>query len=308
MPPTASLAKPASASLVRLIEQEDYEHPAFAGGGAFGRVLAPRAEVTDSPVLLHGGKFIGIYDALRPPLVLAAAGADVIEGAPSDLTEIGRITAGIEAGYLHNGESHLVQVFNTGGVWMGDTIVVARIPYSRRFRLQVEAAEQLVRRHLRRAMKSATERAVLAGTGSNGEPRGLINTAELPLVTGAISRANVLGDLQTVLDAATDPSTVSVFASSKDFSKLITTDQPQPGTTGAIHQLGGFGVRFSPHLAKGDALVGDFSTLTLAYRDQPELVVDRYTQSASGQTVLSGFQGIGYGVSHPEAFICRRAA
>jgi hypothetical protein len=310
-PPVSATAKlsPRIADWIHAEEQGyQYAHPFFEQQGTYGRVIPPRAEVTDDGRLLPGTKFLTIEDALRPTLVLAAAGAQVFEQLDRSISTIGRIDEAVEAGYLINGEDFVAERFTTGSVWLGDAIVTARVPYSRRFKLQAQGGEQIVRRHIARAMKSRTEAAVFAGTGDFGNQRGLINTDALPVATGAISRANILADVQAVLDAGTDPALVSVFASSKDFSKLITADQPQPGTTGAVHQVGGFGVRFTPYLAEGDAITGQFSFLNVVYHERPELVIDKYTQAANGQTIVSGFQATGWGVSQPDAFLRRRAA
>jgi hypothetical protein len=163
-------------------------------------------------------------------------------------------------------------------------------------------------------MRTATEAATLAGSGSLGVPPGLINEAAIPLATGAVTPANLLDDVAEVVAAGADPERVSIIASAADLPDLLATggayvlNCPGSSTTGAHHNLSGFGLRFTPHLATGQAITGQFDYLTVTYYEQPEILLDIYTQSASGQARLIGFQHVGAATPHVGAFKRRVAS
>jgi len=281
-----------------------------SGGSYATRVQLPQ---TDSGALFAGGRILSIADALRPPLILQAAGAQVVEDVARFDDSVAAID-NLEAGWLVNGEeSEAIDVATTAANF-GGAIVTGRVNMSRRFRLQSPTAEALLRQSLQRAMKTATEAATLAGSSSLGVPPGLINEAAIPLETGAVTPANLLEDVAAVVAAGCDPERVSMIASAADLPALLAhsgayrLSNQGTATTGALHNLSGFGVRFTPHLATGQAITGQFDYLTVSYYEQPEILLDVYSQSASGQARLIGFQHVGAAASHVGAFIRRRAS
>jgi HK97 family phage major capsid protein len=290
---------------------DDYSHPALRSGGSYAtRVQLPQ---TDSPSLFAGGRILSIADALRPRAVLQAAGAQVVEDVARFDDSVAAID-NLEAGWLVNGEeSEAIDVATTAANF-GASIVTARVNLSRRFRLQSPTAEALLRQSLARAMKAATEAATLAGSGSLGVPPGLIASAAIPLASGAVTPANLLDDVAEVVAAGADPERVSIIASAADLPDLLATggayvlNCPGSSTTGAHHNLSGFGLRFTPHLATGQAITGQFDYLTVTYYEQPEILLDIYTQSASGQARLIGFQHVGAATPHVAAFKRRVAS
>jgi HK97 family phage major capsid protein len=162
------------------------------------------------------------------------------------------------------------------------------------------------------AMRVSIEKAILAGSGTEGEPPGLINEQAIPSESGAATVATLLEDVQTVLDAGAPVENVSIVASAQDFKQLMAEGgnlnymhQAGSPTTGAVHNLAGIGLRFSPHLATGQALTGDFSRLTVAYYGAPELLANPYIYAASGGLRLQAWQHAGAVVDQVRAFVRR---
>jgi HK97 family phage major capsid protein len=297
--------------LAAALTGESYDHPALRSGGSYGqRVQLPQ---TDSGSLFAGGRILSIADALRPPLILQAAGAQVLEDV-SRYTDSVAAIADVEAGWLVTGQDSAAIDVSTTAASLGGAVVTGRVNMSRRFRIQSPTAEALLRQSLARAMKAATEAATLAGSGTLAEPRGLINETAIPSATGAVTPASLLDDVAEVVAAGADPERVSIIAAAADLPDLLATggayvlNCPAHSTTGAHHNLSGFGLRFTPHLATGQAITGQFDYLTVTFYEAPELLLDIYSQSASGQARLSGFQHVGAAVSHVDAFKRRRAS
>ncbi len=133
------------------------------------------------------------------------------------------------------------------------------------------------------------EQAILAGTGIEGQPPGLVNQQAIPSESGAATVATLLADVQAVVDVGAPGENVSIIASAVDFAELM-GDASNPAvlhqnatpTTGAVHNLAGIGLRFSPRLSTGQALTGNLSRLTVAYYGEPEMLANPYIYAASG--------------------------
>jgi len=260
---------------------------------------------------MAGGRLLSIRDMLRPPLLLQAAGALVLEDLENGTDTIGSIGA-LFAGWLIDGEEVPSSEVSTGTAVEGNSIATPRVDVSRRLKIQSPAAEVTLRASMQAAMRVAIEQAILAGTGSEGQPPGLIGEQAIPSESGAATVATLLEDVQTVLDAGAPVEQVSIIASAADFGALM-GDSSNPAvlhqnatpTTGAVHNLAGIGLRFTPHLSTGQALTGDFSRLTVGYYGAPELLANPFIHAASGGLRLQAWQHAGAVVDQTAAFVRR---
>jgi HK97 family phage major capsid protein len=288
-----------------------YDHPTLGHISYRGHGINLKTVEVDSPSLLPGGRLISIRDMLRPPLLLQAAGALVIEDLENGSDTIGSLD-NLFAGWLIDGQEVPSSEVSTKTAVVGNAITTARVDISRRLKIQSPAAEATIRSSMQAAMRVSIEQAIIAGTGTLGQPPGLIGEQAIPSESGAAEILNLLEDVQTVLDAGADVERVSIIASAADFKSLLAHGTPfdlnhQAGaaTTGAVHNIAGIGLRFSPHLTTGQALTGDFSRLTVAYYGEPELLANPFIHSASGGLRLQAWQHAGAVVDQVSAFVRR---
>jgi hypothetical protein len=73
---------------------------------------------------------------------------------------------------------------------------------------------------------------VFSGTGNDAEPLELINTTTIPAESEAVSRANLLADVQAVLNEGADLRRVSIFARSADVAALYDDSVAHTGEDG----------------------------------------------------------------------------
>lgn len=288
-----------------------YDHPTLGHISYRGHGINLKTAEVDSPSLLPGGRLISIRDMLRPPLLLQAAGALVLEDLASGSDTIGSLN-NLYAGWLVDGEEVPSSEVSTKNAVVGNSISTARVDLSRRLTVQTPMTETALRASMQTAMRVSIEQAILAGTGTLGQPPGLIGEQAIPSESGAAEILSLLEDVQTVLDAGADVERVSIIASAADFKSLLVHGTPitlhnQAGvtTTGAVHNIAGIGLRFSPHLRTGQALTGDFSRLTVVYFGAPELLANPYIHSASGGLRLQAWQHAGAVVDQVSAFVRR---
>jgi hypothetical protein len=295
---------------------QDYEHSAFKNAASIhgGRVLNIATDGRTG--LSGGGKILSIADMIRPPLILEAAGANIDEKAHYYAASGG--VAGVDdirASWIVDGETFLAEKFTTSHCDLGSATAAGAFILSRRLSIQTgPEVELMLRMSMMKAMRAATEKAIIAGTGNNGIPRGIINESAFPLSNGPVTLANLMKDVGAVVDQGGNPELISIIASSKDMEDLaiesganVLSSQGK-STTGAHHNVKGFGIRFSPYLAKGEAITGQFDQFVVTYFEDPEMIVDRYTLAASGRVRYMGLQMVGAGAFHTHAFARRRPA
>jgi HK97 family phage major capsid protein len=288
-----------------------YRHHALGVISSRGHQINLKTVEVNSPSLLAGGKLLSIRDMLRPPLLLQAAGALVLEDLQNGADTIGSLD-NLFAGWLIDGEEVPSSEVSTGTANVGHAICTARVDLSRRLRIQSPRSEATIRASMQTAMRVSIEKAILAGTGTLGQPPGLINEQAIPSESGAATVATLLEDVQAVVDAGAPVENVSIIASAADFAELM-GDTSNPAvlhqnatpSTGAVHNLAGIGLRFTPHLSTGMALTGDFSRLTVAYYGDPELLANPYIYAASGGLRLQAWQHAGAVVDQVAAFVRR---
>jgi len=298
--------------MLQITEQGgSYAHPALGAISSRGHQLNIRTAEVNSPSLLPGGQLLSIRDMLRPPLLLQAAGSLVLEEVANGADTIASL-GNLFAGWLIDGEEVPSSEMTTTTAVVGNAIATARVDVSRRLKIQSPTAEATLRASIQSALRVSIEQAIIAGTGTEGQPPGLIGEQAIPSESGAATIPNLLEDVQTVLDAGADVERVSIIASAADFADLLShggtfalNDQGGRTTTNATHNIGGIGIRFSPHLATGQALTGDFSRLTVAYYGAPELLANPFFHASNGGLRLQLWQHAGAVVDQVSAFVRR---
>jgi hypothetical protein len=190
--------------------------------------------------------------------------------------------------------------------------------------------EMIVRQDLAEVMARAVDLAGLSGTGSSGQPKGIINQTGINTVAmgtnGGAVTIDALLDLRGAVAAANvDPSRGAFIINRKTETallKLKTTygeylfapEGPEPSPGGlAVRKIAGNPVIVSNQLTsagtKGSgtglstAIYGDFTQCVLALWGNLELLVNPYGAGYNaGDIEIRALQTVDFGVRHPEAF------
>lgn len=252
----------------------------------------------------HGSQALPLELALRPPTVLSEAGAVVAEYAKeSDLAP--SITTGASTSWVANGETVAAQKLAFQGANLGHSLLVSRIRVSRRLFLQAGDHEASLRAELQAAIRSSIEAAAFAGPGGVA-PLGLLNSTAIAsaAITSTPTKAELTALAEPILKVAPAPN-ITIFLSADNFDSLTVGATPVvlpvDGRVGEYH-VAGISTVFTAHLPTGQALVGDFSKFTIAFFDRVALIVDPYSEGASGQVSLTAQQHVGMAARHTGAF------
>lgn len=204
---------------------------------------------------------------------------------------------------------------HTGGVYT---------TWTRRFLEQTNLdAEQFVRNDQAEVVARGVETAALNGQAANGYPMGIMQNPLVPVVAGGTNGAAPTWDnivaLETAVAASNaDVGTLGYITDATTRGKLKTT--AKIGSTFPIYlwnsesstPLNGYPVGVTnllPLLSKGSAtgtlhalLFGNWADLIYAFWSGLDVIVDPYTQAASGSVNIVTLQDFDVNIRHPESF------
>lgn len=195
-----------------------------------------------------GGYLVGtetapVADLLRPWSVATQAGISVI-GLPSNERITGdlvipKVGSGVSTYWLPTetstitlsdpGTDKLVLSPKTGG---------ALTKYSRLLARQGNVADAMLQREMLRAIGKMVDVAILSGSGTSGQPRGIINTSGIATSSGAFSWATACTMEQTASDQGADDAKVG-FLTTPAVRKLLKTRTIDAGSAGVPLWLSG---------------------------------------------------------------------
>ena len=200
-----------------------------------------------------------------------------------------------------------------------------RVPVSRRAMIQSSPdVENLVRLDMAESVALGMDYTIGYGTGSNGQPLGIINTVGIGSVTlgGGTSinfPANLGGgsgnggdwgdyvDLETAIAANNlDAGSMRYVMNSSVRGALKQTLRASAAGSDYIMtdagEVNGYPVTVSNQMQTNDVLFGNFADCVVGMWSGLDLIVDPYTQSASGQTIITVHQDFDVAVRRPQSF------
>jgi HK97 family phage major capsid protein/HK97 family phage prohead protease len=266
-------------------------------------------------------------DALRKQLRVAELGATMLPGLIGNVA-IPRRTGTQQTYWVAESGNVTAAATTFDQVTMTPKTVGALSSWSRVLQLQsTPAIEDLLRRDMVAQVATAIDLAAITGTGSNNQPRGILNTTGIGSVVGGTNGASIsfdhLLDLkrEVAIDDADAP-TAAFLSNAKVEAKLAkaqaTTGEyiidPAGVSSGAPASV--FGRRFSvsnqvpSNLTKGTAsgtcsavIYGNFSDLLIGMWGATDILVNPYgTGYTSGDVEIRVMQTVDVAVRHPESF------
>ena len=270
-------------------------------------------------------------DYLRPSLWAGDAGVRVLSGLVGDV-EINAQTGTVTASWLDETTAIAETELATGEVMtLTPKTVGAATSYSRKLMLQATPdVEQLVVSDLREVLERAQEDALLNGTGTGNQPKGLAayTASQLALkVEGtngtSLTWATTDGDNQSVVDVVAAPEYENIRAAgawlgnSYVRAQLMKTEKVMGEP---VYLLGGDSVAMRRYItsnqlargaaARGTALKEKHSPLWYGVWNQAvlgrwsgiDLLIDPYTGAGTRQTKVYVYLDCDVGIRRPKAF------
>ncbi len=251
-------------------------------------------------------------DLLRNRLQLAGLGATMLDGLVGNLA-IPSQTAGASTYWVTEGNAVTESEAAFGQVSLTPKTVGMFTDYTRRALLQTTPSiEALIRADLAAGIATEIDRAGIAGSGSSGQPRGIINTAGIGAVAGGTNGAAPTYDHMVALEesiavANADVGSMAYLTNAKMRAKLRLTQifsgtngQPVWGSDNTVlGYRGAVSNNVPSNLTKGTAngvcsaiVYGNFSDVLIGLWSGLDLVVDPYTLSTSGGRRIVALQDV----------------
>ena len=238
------------------------------------------------------------------------AGARTLNGLSGDV-RIPKKTAAASAAWIATeGGASTESEMTVGNIAMTPKTLGAFTDVTRQLMIQSSMdVESLIRDDLATAIGLAIDLAGLEGSGSSGQPTGILNTSGINSVTNfaaanptfaevvtletALAEDNALmGNLAYILPAA-------MYGALKTTEKASGTAQfvVEPGGT-----INGHRAIVSNQGTAGNLYFGNFSDLLVGFFGGLDLVVDPYTASTSGTVRVVALQSMDLAVRHAVSF------
>ena len=264
-----------------------------------------------------GGRLVAtenmsFIEILRARSVAMRMGATRMTGLVGNVT-VPTQTGAATAAWLANettaaGESD--QTF--GQMALSPKNVAAYTEISRQLMLQSSpSAEMIVMNDLAAVVALAVDSAAINGSGTSGQPLGVVGTAGVGSVTGTTLAYSGVLEFQTdvlAANALVNPAsagyvtTPAVAALLSGRSRFTNTDTPLWQGNLLDGNVAGFRAMTSTQIAASRMLFGDFSQLVIGEWGALELDVNPYANFAAGITGVRAFYTVDIGVRYAAAF------
>ena len=268
---------------------------------------------TNSAAVVFDDKQYGnLIDALTPFSTILNAGITTLAGNTGNIT-IPRVSALSTAGFVSTEGGDVSASDPTlDTVQMSEKILGAHTDITRLLLNNGGSlsVEQMVRDNLLRAVGVATDNAALNGTGSSGEPTGIVNVSGVNTTSfssaGAPTYAEIIA-MQSAIFAdnkALDSNAVKYITTPALLGALKATNTTGAGSPAAAidGRIDGRDVLISSQVPSNNVILGDFSEFIMATWSGIEVKVDDITLSKSGGLRLIILASMDFAVKHPVSF------
>lgn len=274
---------------------------------------------------LLSGSFI---ELLRNAMVINGLGTRYLSGLVGNIA-IPKQTGGGTMAWVTEGNAPSASDQTFAQVSMSPKTAAARTQISRKLLLQSSIdIENFVRQDLATVVGLGIQAAAINGSGTSGQPRGILNTSGIGAVVGGTNGAapdwDHIVDLETEVSVANaDVGTLGYLTNAKVRGALKKTFVDGPGTGIRVWQpgdtpLNGYQAAVTNavpgNITKGTGtnlsaiIFGNFADLIIGMWGGLDLQVDPYSAGDSGAVIVRAFQDVDVAVRHAESFAAMQDA
>ena len=265
---------------------------------------APNLVATESRPDLYIGP-------LREALLARTLGVRTLTGLVGNVT-VPKYGSGLTTGWVTEGQAVPEGVMAFSGVGLSPKHVGGKTEMSRQLIQQSSPdIEALVREDLAFLIAKQIDAAIIAGTGKDGQPLGVLNTAGIQKATLTPTWAAILGLLEKLDDVNV---TNARWLTTAAVRTLLGSEQKVPDTSTdflyAAGQLADLPLSTSKNVPAGTLILGDWSQVMLGVWSEVDILVNPYSEPAysRGGVQVRAMATVDVAVRHPEGFVVATSA
>ncbi|MGV0820813.1 phage major capsid protein [Martelella sp. AMO21009] len=253
-----------------------------------------------------------VADRFRPSLKVESMGATVLRGLTGFLDLPNMIGSGSTSWVAEGGNATRSSV-TFGKVSMAPNTITGEYGLTRRLMLQSnEAMETILRRDLGLMLAQGLDLAAIAGTGTDNQPLGLLETADIPTVETEVAFSDTTANLIAELEQD-DVTGTAAFLTNPTVIKACRKLKDGDGHTFSQAELFHNGrVEVSTQVPddigetedKSALIYGQWGELYIGYWSAVDILINPYHPdvASNGGALLHAFLDADVVVRHPEAF------
>ena len=243
---------------------------------------------------------------LRDSLLVQRLGVRTLSGLTGNVS-IPKAGTGLSVGWVEEGQALPESQMDFESVTLTPHHVGGITEMSRQLIQQSSLAiEDLVRQDLSWAIAHAVDAAIIAGTGTGGQPLGIINRAGVQEAVLPADWADVLGIEQMLAAINVNPTgwytSPAVMTALRGILKASTAGSEYIATAGRIGDLPAASSNAAP---VDTAILGDWSQVLLGQWGAVEILVNPYAETPyrRGGVLVRAMATVDVAVRHEEAFV-----
>lgn len=278
-------------------------------GALMGRALT--TSIPASGGNLTSARPISPLDVLRPFSVVARMGISTEENLTQDLL-VPNVTTPATAQWLATETTPITSSSPViGQIASQPKTAGTLVKASLNFMKQSRFADGAIRTQLLGALGAALDQAVLAGTGSSGQPTGLSAAAGVNEQSGAVTLANMLDAVKVLANAKADDEKIR-FLTTPDIRRLLQAREATASTGRMLwkdDQLADKPASVTTDCPAATIFAGDWSTVLLAlWGTGIEIIVDPYTNFKTGGIQVRALLHADVAFTKPQAMLRHTSA
>ena len=254
----------------------------------------------------RAGDFV---DVLRNASSVMQAGATMLTGLSGDVAIPKKLTSANASWIAVEGGDASESEMTVGSIRLTPKTLGAFTDVTRQLLIQSSLdVENLIRDDLVQALGLAIDKAGLEGTGSNGQPTGILNTTGVNQVTNFAGAnptfAEVVGLETAIAEDNALAGNLAYILPAGMYGALKTTEKAS-GTAQFVadgQSINGYRSIVSNQATAGNMYFGNFQDLLIGMFGGLDITVDPYTNSKSGTIRVVALQSVDMAVRHAQSF------
>ena len=252
------------------------------------------------------GSFI---ELLRARALMMQLGVQTLDGLVGNVA-ISKQTGASTAYWVAEGGDTTQSDATIGMINMSPKTITGKTATTRQLLMQSNpSVDALLMNDLSKVLGLGIDKAIISGTGTSNQPRGILNTSGIGSVSctaanGGFSFANAV-KFETALETANYDASTCSYVMTPSIKGTAKSTEKVTGAAAMVfenNEVNGYSAYSTMQMNANTVLFGDFSEVILGLWGGLDLMLDPYAKADSAGLVVRAFQSVDIAIRHAAAF------